>query len=306
MTVKIALVRHVVGEQSKGPSDDELRAAAAALQSQIVVDVAPIWGISGVVSTFGRAEEVPAGHLPVIVVAGKELPAKRRAFHLLAAGQPAALVEYGEDWTVAASHELVEMLCDPLGTRTIPGPSLVDGRQEREHEPQGLVEYLMEVCDPCESSSYAVDGVQVSDFVTPQYYGLPSDSGNRYSFTGRLSAPLRLNGGGYITWRTEAGDVWQAFAPGDPGQHEVPIDQLEIKQLPERPLALSRQWIDAHPEAIQRPTGAPADPSTQRSLPSYGEALNQEVGLRLNNPRFWREVDDDPDARNFLAWLPHR
>lgn len=310
--MKIALVRHVVGDSGGGPSDDELRSVAAALQAQIVADAAPIWGISAVVSSFSGAEAVPAGHLPVVVVAGRRLPAKRRAFHLMAGGQSAALVEYGDDWTVGASHELIEMLCDPMGTRTIPGPSLVDELQAsgaaeaRDHEPQGLVEYLMEVCDPCEGSTYAIDGIRVSDFVTPQFYGLPSQSGNRYSFRGALTAPLGLNAGGYITWRTERGDVWQAYAPDDQQGGDVSLGRLQIKRLSERPLTLSRQWIDAHPEGIQRAADDPSDPSTGKTLPSYGQALQQEIGLRLDSPRFWRDVDNNQQARSFLGWLPHR
>jgi hypothetical protein len=201
------------------------------------------------------------------------------------------------------------MLCDPVGTRTAAGPSLIDQRQREgatEHEPQGQVEYLMEVCDPCEGSVYEIDGIHVSDFVTPQYYGLPSMSGTRYSFTGGLSGPLRLYGGGYITWLTVPGDVWQAFAPDDQGKAEVPLEKLTIKQLPERPLSLSRQWIDAHPQGIQRPADAPREPSTGRKLPSYGGALKQEIGLRLDNPRFWRDVENNQRVGAFLGWLPHR
>jgi hypothetical protein len=287
--VKIALVRHV-RDASRGPSDQELGEVAQALQQQVVGDVAPIWGVSGVVTAFPEARQVPAGYLPVIVVGAEDLPTKRRTFHTLAGGVPAALVAYDDQWSVAASHELIEMLCDPSGMRTIPGPSL--------HAEQGLVEYLMEVCDPCEGSDYAIGSVRVSDFVTPQYYGLPSDSGNRYSFLGRLTSPLDLHEGGYITWRTEEGDVFQAFASGS--------GKPEIKPLEERPLALSRQWIDAHPKGIQRPPDAPQDPSTPVDLPPFGEALDAEVGLRLDNPRFWREVNSNPDAQAFLGWLPHR
>ncbi len=289
MTVNIALVRHA-SDASRGPSDAELATVAQALQQQVIGDVAPIWGVSGVVTAFPEARQVPGGCLPVIIVSADALPTKRRTFHMLAGGVPAALVAYDDDWTVAASHELIEMLCDPSGIRTIPGPSL--------HAEQGLVEYLMEVCDPCEGSSYEIDGVRVSDFVTPQYYGLPSEGGNRYSFRGRLGAPLALHEGGYITWRTEHGDVYQAFASGR--------GEPTIKPLEERPLALSRQWIDAHPKGIQRPAGVPDDPSTPKPLLSFGEALDTEVGLRLNNPRFWREAASDENAQSFLGWLPHR
>lgn len=286
--MKIALVRHVT-DASRGPSDEQLAELAQVLQQQVIGDVAPIWGVSGVVTAFPEAKQVPGDHLPVIIVSADALPTKRRTFHMLAGGVPAALVAYDDEWTVAASHELIEMLCDPSGIRTIPGPSL--------HAEQGLVDYLMEVCDPCEGSTYEIDGLKVSDFVTPQYYGLPSQSGNRYSFTGRLSGPLDLHQGGYITWRTEHGDVFQAVA-SDRGEPT-------IKPLEERPLALSRQWIDAHPKGIQRPANLPSDPSTPKDLLPFGQALDTEVGLRLNNPRFWRDVENS-DVQDYLGWLPHR
>lgn len=57
----------------------------------------------------------------------------------------------GTDWTVTASHELLEMLEDPTGR-------IYDrGR-------------LREICDPVENRSYLIGGVRLSDFVTPAWF----------------------------------------------------------------------------------------------------------------------------------------
>src|SRR5260370_42094257 len=55
-------------------------------------------------------------------------------------GQPMALITSDLDWSVTASHEVLEMLVDPFGNRTIAGQSVSPD--------QGRVEYLVEVSDP--------------------------------------------------------------------------------------------------------------------------------------------------------------
>lgn len=57
----------------------------------------------------------------------------------------------GLPWTMAASHELLEMLEDPSSMATRNG-------------------YLFEVCDPVETAGYDIRGVTVSDFVTPAWF----------------------------------------------------------------------------------------------------------------------------------------
>src|SRR5207244_12011882 len=58
-------------------------------------------------------------------------------------GQPYALVLYTQSWSLTASHETLEMLADPWGSRLVGGSSIQAG--------QGRVRYLIEVCDPCEA-----------------------------------------------------------------------------------------------------------------------------------------------------------
>jgi len=168
------------------------------------------------------------------------------------------------------------MLCDPSGTATVTGPSLKDG--------QGHVEYLIEVCDPCQSSTYEIHGLPVSDFVTPAYYATVPASDAQCSFTGRCKRPRQVLEDGYITWRTPAPDpaIWQALAPRDKGTHAVvPVDRLEVKQIALAPPALSRHWVDGHEKALhkkrlKRPKSrkAPDNAATR-----YGEALRTEISV---------------------------
>ena len=148
------------------------------------------------------------------------LPRGHHGFHLGADGRPFALVFRGKRWSVTASHELMEMILDPSGTLTVSAPSLADecaanGVKPPGYTKQGMVEYLVEPCDPVEEvDPYTIDGVEVSDFVTPAYYDSFGASGVRYSFLGSVTQPLEVCDGGYLSWCTHdpPNSVWQAHA----------------------------------------------------------------------------------------------
>jgi hypothetical protein len=239
----------------------ELMYVSAALQTQVIRDLSPIWGISAVVSPFQTLDTVPPGYVPLALI-DKELPLHRAGFHLPQGGQAAALVQYCGDWTGAASHELIEMLCDPSGTATRTAPSL--------SPEQGLVDYLMEVCDPVERSGYMIDGVIVSDFVTPHYYDAPGTTGNRYSFTGGVGGPLKVLKGGYITWTAADDAVYQVFGPGG-----------KPTKLFDAPASFSRQAIDADDTAKRsmrnRKCGECPQFSDRAAAKRYGTMLHDEI-----------------------------
>src|SRR5438876_8648288 len=138
-------------------SASELTSVAAALQKQAMRDFSPIWGVPGTVDAFTRLEDVPIGYWPIIVRKDIQTP-NAGGVHLDKQGQPYALVQYSESWSLTVSHECLEMLVDPFGNRLIAGQSPMEN--------QGRVEYLVEACDPCEHASfaYSVNGVLVSDF----------------------------------------------------------------------------------------------------------------------------------------------
>jgi hypothetical protein len=109
---------------------------------------------------------------------------------------------------LAASHELLRMLANPTGAARTPGPSFcMPG--------QGTVEYLIDVCAPCQDvgSAYAIDGVPVSDFCLRLFFrsagGLTRQGS---SFTGASHGAFTPAAGGVVTWLSDDALLYQARA----------------------------------------------------------------------------------------------
>ena len=290
---------------------DELMLVTSALQTQVTRDVGPIWGVSAVVSAFWSLDMVPEGYAP-FGITQEALPLNRTGFHFTPDGQPTALIEHCGDWATTASHELIEMLIDPTGTKVVAAPSLGDRKldaiknpakvveNEPSYEGQQLVVYLVEVCDPCEESTYKIGTVNVSDFVTPDYYeAKPGPDYTRYSFTGRITGPFGLLEGGYITWRTED-SVYQAFGPGSRNRPLSP-GKLEIRRVAAAPQLLSRSWIDAHAQAKTDAKSTPCG-GVQYYVARTSAAKEYAAGLR-NQIRNALQASDSPQNLDELLTL---
>lgn len=179
----------------------KLAKASAALQKQVMRDFRPLWNVLATVDAFPTLEDVPIGYWPIII--RDDIGFSGAAgIHLDESGQPFALVQYSNTWTLTASHEILEMLADPFGNRLVAGDSIKPG--------QGRVEYLVEVCDPSEDSafSYRVNGVVVSDFYTPSFFDPVKAAGVRYSFIGAITAPRKVLKGGYLSWHDPVSNHW--------------------------------------------------------------------------------------------------
>lgn len=226
----------------------ELSVVSAALQKQLVRDFGPIWNVEATIDVFARLEDVPLGYWRILVVDTFAHGGQHRDRH----NQPYALVAAGHSWSLIASHEMLEMLVDPFGNRLVAGESGVST--------QGRVEFLVEVCDPCQSDDfgYTVNGVLVSDFYTPNYFDPLTAAGVRYSYTGAITRPREVLAGGYLSWRDPATGNWF--------QHHHLDGQLQLKELgPLQPGAESlRAMIDAlTPETQRLANVPPGQPSMQ-------------------------------------------
>jgi hypothetical protein len=234
------LARHIaLISQTSHVQLDQIAIAAAAIQKQITRDFAPIWEIDADVAAFGKLSDVPLGYWPIIIrddiheedAVGIHLNKQN--------GQPFALVQFSDNWTLTTSHECLEMLADPSGNRTQAGNSVKSG--------QGRVEYLVEVCDPSEAAefAYSSNGVLVSDFYTPNYFDPVAVSSVRYSFTGAITEPRKVLDGGYLSWLDpESKHLWQLFVGGEePGfkdREEVPENMENLRSLSDRHSAKHR------------------------------------------------------------------
>ena len=176
----------------------ELSKVSAALQKQIIRDFGPIWDVEATIDVFATMEDVPLDYWPIIIVDTVDHGGQHRDRH----HQPYALVGAGTSWSLSASHEALEMLADPFGNRLIAGFS-PDEEQKR-------VEFLVEVCDPCQDDDYAytVNGILVSDFCTPNYFDPLAAGGVRYSFNGAISQPREVLRGGYLSWHDPISNQW--------------------------------------------------------------------------------------------------
>ena len=186
---------------TKKITPSQLTKVAAALQKQATRDFSPLWNIEANVSGFAKLEDVPTDYWPVIVRDDINTPGAG-GVHEDKNGQPFALVQFSNQWTLAASHETLEMLADPFGNRLVAGKSPKPG--------QGRVNFLVEVCDPCEDQqfAYTVNGVTVSDFYTPHFFDPVAASSIRYSYTGAVKGPRTILSGGYLSWGVLQTNEW--------------------------------------------------------------------------------------------------
>jgi len=199
--------RHVALVCDKNVKDisfAELTTAAAAFQMQATLHFGPAWGIMATVCAFPSVKDVPVGQWPIVIK--EDVPGDDFGYHTDKSRQPYAVLLPTSNWTITASHEVLEMLADPFGNHLIPGPSI------RKND-KGRARYLLEVCDPCEDSSYAysINGVMVSDFILPAYFDPIETKGARYSFTGAITEPRGLLPGGYLSFDDPlSGEMYQA------------------------------------------------------------------------------------------------
>ncbi len=271
LTAHIALV-----SQSSRAPDEMVMAVAAAVQRQIVRDFSPVWGVSATVEPFSRLDQVPTGYWPIVL--RDDAPGQNAlGMHLDNRGQPLSLVQAVNIWSVSASHEALEMLADPYGNRLVPGGSLRPG--------QGVVEYLVEVADPVQSSAnaYSVNGILVSDFVTPDYFQDPAPvAGATYSFTGAVRRPRDVADGGTATWRDPISTHWWQ-AERDSGR----LVFTDLGVLQGGAVGLRRLVDDKTAPNDERLYGVPPDSPV---LVAARERLRSEQAAASSQARVWQLV----------------
>lgn len=198
----------IVNDQSSGVADSDAKAWTAALQKQVSNDFASAWELEGAELVF-----VPQGGKPLagawaIALLDNSDQAGALGYHdLTPDGLPLGKVfagtdrQYGETVSVTLSHELLEMLGDPWINLCAQG---ADGKF-----------YAYEASDAVEADKlgYQIDGVQVSDFVLPAWFG---HGAGPYDHLGHLSKPFELAPGGYIgAFDPSSGQGWtQVTAQG--------------------------------------------------------------------------------------------
>lgn len=222
--------------KSAAVSATELEQLIGALNEQVTADFAPAWGVRATVSSYDA--QASSGHLPLWKIFLQDTIDQPGAagYHADQHRQPYAIVDVADgDWTVTTSHELLEMLGDPFGSRMHAAAPPMPG----DNSPfASRVHYLLEVCDPCETVTYEAGGVPVSDFLLPGFYRTAARAGIASSHTGAITRPRLILPGGYVSFQDpKTGHWWQRFVDE---QGNVTDNDLG---LPTGALSL-REWVD--------------------------------------------------------------
>src|ERR1700756_622021 len=199
--------------QSTLVSDQDVATMTQAITAQVKLDVAPLWDRSpAAVIFYTDPKNVPvAAHGIALVDPIKDQPKGVLGFHTednggklwgVVAAKP-ELDNGGKattgDWSVSSvlSHEVLEMFIDPNCNLWAN-----DGHGKA---------YSFEVCDPVEAPTYEVNGVSVSNFVTPAWFDpLSNHATAQYDKLGKLHAPFSILKGGYVVYAS-AGAEQQKF-----------------------------------------------------------------------------------------------
>src|SRR3954469_19617908 len=131
LPVHVALV-----DETNSIAADELAHVAGALNEQVLRDFAPVWHVRASVGAYPQA---PANTWAIRIRRSLDEPGAL-GYHTDDHNQPVSYVMLTQDWPVTCSHELLEMLADPWGSRMHGGrlPAGIEGR----HAEFGQLEQL--------------------------------------------------------------------------------------------------------------------------------------------------------------------
>ena len=221
--------------------DEEVKTAVTALQTQVRRDFAQAWGIDADLTFVPKGGKPAAGAWWLAALDNSDQSGALGYHDLTKDGLPLGKVfagsdlKYGFQWTVTASHELLEMLADP-------DINLTAFVQADAHS--GVL-YAYEVCDACEADQFAykINGTLVSDFVYPAWFESFCKKGSTQFDHGKhIQKPFELLRGGYIgVYDVNSGGGWhQVTAEGDPHRYEM---RPRVGSRRERRRTPRDQWL---------------------------------------------------------------
>ena len=209
-------------------SDRKAQRAIRAVNRQVTEDFTPIWGAGYISklhgSRFDPAEaeiliEDPVAAEAVLYLVDQPNLAGALGYHSINNFEvPVGFVftDLGE-WTVTLSHEVLELIMDPTVNILVPGP--------HPNDPNGVVLHAYEVCDAVERTVYDIDGIPVSNFVTPQYFREGDAAGTRNDFLGVGVASFGLTPDSHIAFFDLATGRWDVVI----GAAEMPACHVNQK-----------------------------------------------------------------------------
>ncbi len=165
-------------------SDLQVEAVLPALQKQVSDDFKAYWEQDCSLVFVSKDQPLTGGWWQIVVTDSPDQAGALGYHEMSSQGTPLGKVfakldlQSGSSWTVTLSHELLEMLADPwINWCAMGSDSKI---------------YALEVCDAVEADAlgYEINGVLVSDFITPAWY--EPNCADRLDYKQHVSKQLEL------------------------------------------------------------------------------------------------------------------
>jgi len=221
-------------------TDSQVQTAVPALQKQVSEHFFPAWGVDANLTFVPQGSNPPAGTWWLTVLDDSDQAGALGYHDLTNEGLPMGKIfagtdlKYGSEWTVTASHELLEMLGDPNINLTV---------FIQKNDTSGRL-YAYEVCDACEADNlaYKIDNVLVSDFVYPSWFeDFRAPNSTQFDYGKHLTKPLQLAPDGYIgIFDITSGNGWTQLTA-----QEMPHARIraEVGTRRERRRTIRSHWM---------------------------------------------------------------
>ena len=186
--------------------DAEVQNAVRAVNRQISEDFASVWGSSWELRLHASSvdpsdpeslvEEPVHGEGVLYLVEESHLEGALGYHALNNKERPYGFVFMiaPDEWTTTLSHEALELIIDPTVNVLVPGPD------PRPGQANNVVLHAYEVCDAVERTSYEIDGVRVSNFITQQWFFPGNAPGTRNDFLGVGVASFGATPGSHLAF----------------------------------------------------------------------------------------------------------
>jgi hypothetical protein len=211
----------IYNDPSSGEQDADIEKITVALQSQVDNDFGPAWHTGAELQFVASTGTPPTGSWVIALLNNSDQAGALGYHDLTPDGLPLGKVfagtdrQNGEQVSVTLSHELLEMLGDPWINLAAQSD---DGKF-----------YAWESCDAVEADGlgYEIDGVPVSDFVTPHWFG---HGAGQVDFKNHVTKPFQLASGGYISvFDPAASKGWQQVTDAKAAAKLTPAELVQAR-----------------------------------------------------------------------------
>lgn len=191
-----------VVNQSTTDSDITVQKWIDAVKIQSDRDIARFWGGSVDFLFVGKKATPPPADWYCLIVDNADVAGALGYHDVGPNGEPIIKIftEYEAQGagssSITLSHEIAESIGDTNANTTIQGFD----------EKGAPCLYFRENCDPVENNTYQINGVDVSDFITPSWFVQGSTA--QLDYLGAVSRPYQILSGGYMEISYDNGQNW--------------------------------------------------------------------------------------------------